>query len=31
VTAAGRSLLAQLMMLEEDGVAAREGEAWRLA
>jgi glyoxylase-like metal-dependent hydrolase (beta-lactamase superfamily II) len=30
VTAAGRSLLAQLIMLEEDGVAAREAEAWRL-
>jgi glyoxylase-like metal-dependent hydrolase (beta-lactamase superfamily II) len=30
VTAAGRSLLAQLLMLEEDGVAHREGEAWRL-
>lgn len=31
VIAAGRSLLAQLIMLEEDGVAMREGEAWRLA
>ncbi len=30
VTAAGRSLLAQLIMLEEDGVAASEGEVWRL-
>lgn len=31
VIAAGRSLLAQLIMLEEDGVAQREAEAWRLA
>jgi len=31
VVAAGRSLLAQLIMLEEDGLALREGEAWRLA
>jgi len=31
VRAAGRSLLAQLLMLEGDGVAAREGELWRLA
>jgi len=30
VVAAGRSLLAQLIMLEEDGVAMREGEAWRM-
>lgn len=30
VGAAGRSLLAQLLMLEEDGMAVREGEAWRL-
>ncbi|MFN3448638.1 MAG: MBL fold metallo-hydrolase [Roseococcus sp.] len=30
IKAAGRSLLAQLLVLEQDGVAAREGEAWRL-
>ena len=30
VGAAGRSLLAQLIMLEGEGAAAREGEVWRL-
>ncbi|MDB5413468.1 MAG: fold metallo-hydrolase [Rubritepida sp.] len=30
VGAAGRSLLAQLLMMEEDGEAACESEAWRL-
>lgn len=30
IKAAGRSLLAQLLVLEQDGVARREGEAWRL-
>lgn len=30
VMAAGRSLLAQLLMLEEDGAAVHEGELWRL-
>ncbi|WP_424813879.1 MBL fold metallo-hydrolase [Roseococcus sp. YIM B11640] len=30
VGAAGRSMLAQLIMLEEDGAVSREGEAWRL-
>ncbi|WP_421990240.1 MBL fold metallo-hydrolase [Roseococcus sp.] len=30
IAAAGRSMLAQLFMLEEDGAAAREGDAWRL-
>jgi glyoxylase-like metal-dependent hydrolase (beta-lactamase superfamily II) len=30
IAAAGRSMLAQLIMLEEEGAAAREGEAWRL-
>lgn len=31
VAAAGRSMLAQLIMLEEEGAALRDGEAWRLA
>lgn len=31
INAAGRSLLAQLIMLEEDGAARREGETWRLS
>jgi len=31
LAAAGRSLLAQLIMLEEEGVARREGGLWRLA
>lgn len=31
VRAAGRSLLAQLIMLEGEGAAVREGELWRLA
>lgn len=31
VGAAGRSLLAQLIMLEEQGSAIRDGELWRLA
>ncbi|TCI00350.1 MBL fold metallo-hydrolase [Roseococcus sp. SYP-B2431] len=30
IAAAGRSMLSQLIMLEEDGAAVREGEAWRL-
>lgn len=30
IAAAGRSMLAQLIMLQEDGAAARDGEAWRL-
>lgn len=31
VAAAGRSMLAQLIMLEEEGAALREGEIWSLA
>jgi glyoxylase-like metal-dependent hydrolase (beta-lactamase superfamily II) len=31
LAAAGRSLLAQLIMLEEEGMARREGGLWRLA
>lgn len=31
VAAAGRSMLAQLIMLEEEGAALRDGEVWRLA
>lgn len=31
IRAAGRSLLAQLIMLEEEGAAVREGALWRLA
>jgi glyoxylase-like metal-dependent hydrolase (beta-lactamase superfamily II) len=31
IKAAGRSLLAQLIMLEEEGAARREGELWALA
>jgi glyoxylase-like metal-dependent hydrolase (beta-lactamase superfamily II) len=30
VAAAGRSMLAQLIMLEEEGMASRDGDVWKL-